>query len=392
MTSLATEGALGAVLTGLMVLRLPPRLAERHRRRPEHPVRPLRGGRRPLAHRPDDQPDDARRPRPGHRHPGRRGDRRDREHPRQDGAHREHPAGRPAGEPRHGRAAAAGDALHPRRLHPVVLHAGGGPGPLRPALARRRLRDGLVLPALQHVRPGPLGLAPPPPAHARGTSAAAFALRPVPRRLRPGPRRRRPAPLARRPRLPRRRPCSSPTGSAGSSAWRSSRGSTPGGSSSASRPRPGRGSRRPSRSRRPRSRPSAKEVGEDAVEISVGYVGVIPSSYPINAIYQWTGGPEEVAPPGRPPATSRASTSRPSKRRLRDKLTAEMPDVQFSFEPADIVSDVMSFGSPTPVEVAVSGPNFADDRAHAAKVQRRARRRSPRSATSSTPRPSTTRR
>ena len=27
------------------------------------------------------------------------------------------------------------------------------------------------------------------------------------------------------------------------------------------------------------------------VEISVGYVGVIPSSYPINAIYQWTGGP-----------------------------------------------------------------------------------------------------
>ncbi len=36
------------------------------------------------------------------------------------------------------------------------------------------------------------------------------------------------------------------------------------------------------------------EVGEDAVEISVGYVGLIPSSYPINAIYQWTGGPEEA--------------------------------------------------------------------------------------------------
>ena len=43
------KGRLGAVLTGLMVLRLPPRLAERHRRRPEHPLRPLRGGRRPLA-------------------------------------------------------------------------------------------------------------------------------------------------------------------------------------------------------------------------------------------------------------------------------------------------------------------------------------------------------
>ena len=37
-----------------------------------------------------------------------------------------------------------------------------------------------------------------------------------------------------------------------------------------------------------------KEVGRDNVAISIGYVGLIPSSYPINAIYQWTGGPEEA--------------------------------------------------------------------------------------------------
>ena len=37
-----------------------------------------------------------------------------------------------------------------------------------------------------------------------------------------------------------------------------------------------------------------REVGRDRVAISVGYVGLIPSSYPINAIYQWTGGPEEA--------------------------------------------------------------------------------------------------
>ena len=35
------------------------------------------------------------------------------------------------------------------------------------------------------------------------------------------------------------------------------------------------------------------EVGAQNVEISIGYIGLIPSSYPINAIYQWTGGPEE---------------------------------------------------------------------------------------------------
>ena len=36
------------------------------------------------------------------------------------------------------------------------------------------------------------------------------------------------------------------------------------------------------------------EVGPDKVAISVGYVGVIPSSYPINTIYLWTSGPEEA--------------------------------------------------------------------------------------------------
>ena len=47
------------------------------------------------------------------------------------------------------------------------------------------------------------------------------------------------------------------------------------------------------------------------------------------------------------------------KEKLRGKLAEAMPGVQFSFEPADIINEVMSFGSPTPVEVAVNGPNFA---------------------------------
>ncbi len=111
-----------------------------------------------------------------------------------------------------------------------------------------------------------------------------------------------------------------------------------------------------------------KEVGEDGLEISVGYVGVIPSSYPINAIYQWTGGPEEVF--------LRVALRKNSgvdvealKSKLREQLSSRMPTVHFSFEPADIVSDVMSFGSPTPVEVAVSGPNYADVKTYAAKVK-----------------------
>ena len=112
----------------------------------------------------------------------------------------------------------------------------------------------------------------------------------------------------------------------------------------------------------------SKEVGRDKVAISIGYVGLIPSSYPINAIYQWTGGPEEAIL--RVALKERSGVSIDAlKARLRRELAAELPDVRPSFEPADIVSEVMSFGSPTPVEVAVTGPSLADDRAFAAKVR-----------------------
>ena len=47
-----------------------------------------------------------------------------------------------------------------------------------------------------------------------------------------------------------------------------------------------------------------------------------------------------------------------------------MQGLRFSFEPADVVNEVMSFGSPTPIEVAVSGPDFDETRAYAEKVRR----------------------
>jgi multidrug efflux pump subunit AcrB len=111
-----------------------------------------------------------------------------------------------------------------------------------------------------------------------------------------------------------------------------------------------------------------EEVGKDTIEASVGYVGLIPSSYPINAIFQWTSGNEE--------AILRVALKEGSKvdieslkERLREKLSQQMPGVRLSFEPADIVNEVMSFGSPTPVDVSVNGPNLADNRAYAEKMR-----------------------
>jgi multidrug efflux pump subunit AcrB len=118
-----------------------------------------------------------------------------------------------------------------------------------------------------------------------------------------------------------------------------------------------------------------KEAGPENVLISLGYVGVVPSSYPINSVYLWMGGPEE--------AVVRVSLKRGAvrvedfkatlRKKLPDHLRAwvkqkwineDVPaasverlvkDLSLSFEPADIVNEIMSFGSPTPIEVVVSG-------------------------------------
>ena len=42
-----------------------------------------------------------------------------------------------------------------------------------------------------------------------------------------------------------------------------------------------------------------------------------------------------------------------------------MPDTTISFEAGDIIGQVLSFGSPTPVEVAIQGPAMAANREHA---------------------------
>jgi multidrug efflux pump subunit AcrB len=109
-------------------------------------------------------------------------------------------------------------------------------------------------------------------------------------------------------------------------------------------------------------------AGADNVALTLGYLGAIPSAYPVNGVYQWMRGPEEAVMwvALKPNSGIRIEQF---KEDLRGKFANALPDVQFSFEPADIINQVMSFGSSTPVEVAVSGPDFAQTRPFAAKLQ-----------------------
>jgi multidrug efflux pump subunit AcrB len=49
-------------------------------------------------------------------------------------------------------------------------------------------------------------------------------------------------------------------------------------------------------------------------------------------------------------------------------LRARFPGVQFSFIPADIVSQILNFGLPAPIDVQIVGRNFDANRQFAAKL------------------------
>ena len=111
-----------------------------------------------------------------------------------------------------------------------------------------------------------------------------------------------------------------------------------------------------------------QDAGADNVQITLGYVGAQASSYPINTVFLWTSGPQEAAMrvalrPGAHIDMNRL------KERLRQELPTQFPGSYFSFQAGDIISQIMNFGSPTPVEVAIRGPNLAQNRVFADKVR-----------------------
>ncbi|WP_263415236.1 efflux RND transporter permease subunit [Terriglobus albidus] len=110
-----------------------------------------------------------------------------------------------------------------------------------------------------------------------------------------------------------------------------------------------------------------KTIGADKVEITSDYMGVQPSSYPVNLIHLFTSGPEEAI------VQVQLKPGHPNDESLRESLRAafqkQMPDLRVSFEAGDIVSQVMSFGAPTPVQVDVQGVDLDQDYAYIAKVE-----------------------
>ena len=110
-----------------------------------------------------------------------------------------------------------------------------------------------------------------------------------------------------------------------------------------------------------------QEVGEQLVSMTLANIGNPPWSYPVNGIYVWNSGPQEALllvalKPGNRPSMEVLQD------RLRAKLAARMPAVKFSFEAGDIVSQVLNFGAPTPINVTISGSKLEETRGFSEKI------------------------
>jgi len=109
-------------------------------------------------------------------------------------------------------------------------------------------------------------------------------------------------------------------------------------------------------------------VGKGNVAISSAFVGLQPPTYAINPIYLFTSGPQESVIKVNFIKGSGIKTE-DFKETLRSVILKQIPGAALSFEPADLVNQVMSMGADNPIEVVVQGKNLAQSRAIADRLK-----------------------
>lgn len=114
-------------------------------------------------------------------------------------------------------------------------------------------------------------------------------------------------------------------------------------------------------------------AGKENIAISSCFVGLQPSTYAINSIFLWTSGPHEALLKVKLVKGSPVKIEH-LKEQIREKLSKEIPNATISFEPADLVDQVMSQGSSTPVEVLVQGKDLAQGRVFAERLKSKMQR------------------
>ncbi|MHB1423100.1 MAG: efflux RND transporter permease subunit, partial [Gemmataceae bacterium] len=132
-----------------------------------------------------------------------------------------------------------------------------------------------------------------------------------------------------------------------------------------------------------------EEVGRSNVQISMGFAGQQAPDFAMNNMILFMSGPEDGqvrVKLSEDSGVSVAELQERLRRLLPERLVPWLTEtlrqqgytaaeaeervrgMEFGFEPGDIISQVMSFGSPAPIEIVISSPNLSEARSYAEKM------------------------
>lgn len=111
-----------------------------------------------------------------------------------------------------------------------------------------------------------------------------------------------------------------------------------------------------------------KMVGPEHLDITSVYVGQHPALFSVNPIYLFMAGPHEAV--FQVGLKDYHVDMEEFKDLLRARVKALEPDVKLSFEPIELTDKVLSQGSSTPVEVRIAGKNKKENEVYANKIMK----------------------
>ncbi|OQP39804.1 acriflavin resistance protein [Niastella yeongjuensis] len=108
-------------------------------------------------------------------------------------------------------------------------------------------------------------------------------------------------------------------------------------------------------------------VGADNVLITSAYVGIHPNLFSTNPVFLWMAGPQEAVLQVAFKEGYHTDLDK-LKEKIRDQVGRQIPDEKLSFEPIELTDKILSQGSPTPIEVRFAGRNKKMNEQYAAKL------------------------
>ena len=111
-------------------------------------------------------------------------------------------------------------------------------------------------------------------------------------------------------------------------------------------------------------------VGEDHILVTSAYVGQHPNLFSTNPIFLWMAGPQESVLQVAFKEGYHTNLEE-LKEKIRQQAATALPDVKLSFEPIELTDKILSQGSPTPIEVRFASRNKRLNEQYAARLRQK---------------------